>query len=128
MSPDPAAATRSTGATDPAADTRTPRPAEPAAPSAAIRTPGPADPVAAARASGGLTLDAYVRLVADETGMPLGPAQVTADFDELPDWDSLHLLKLVTALERALGRKVPVSRLLEARSLQGIYETAVLGW
>lgn len=71
------------------------------------------------------TLDAFVRLVRDEIGMPLEPEQVTADFDELPDWDSLHLLKLVTALEFATGRKVPVGRVLEARSLKGIYDLAV---
>lgn len=78
-------------------------------------------------ATSGLTLDDYVRLVNDETGMPLAPGQVAADFDELPDWDSLHLLKLVTALEAALGRKVPVGKVLEARSLREIYELAVSG-
>ncbi|MER6333975.1 acyl carrier protein [Streptomyces sp. NPDC001034] len=82
---------------------------------------------ASVSATGGFTLDDYVRLVTDEIGMPIAPEQVAADFDELPDWDSLHLLKLVTALEPAIGRRVPVGKVLEARSLKEIYELAVLG-
>ncbi|MFI8091586.1 acyl carrier protein [Streptomyces sp. NPDC086080] len=78
-------------------------------------------------AAGGFTLDAYVRLVNDEIGMPLEPEQVGCDFDELPDWDSLYLLKLVTALELATSRKVPVGRIFEARSLKEIYDLAVTG-
>lgn len=74
-----------------------------------------------------MTLDDYVRLVNDEIGMPLAPEQVGSDFDELPDWDSMYLLKLVTALELATGRKVQVTRILEARSLKDIYEQAVAG-
>ncbi|MEV8336339.1 acyl carrier protein [Streptomyces niveus] len=75
----------------------------------------------------GFTLDDYVRLVNDEIGMPLATEQVAADFDELPEWDSLYLLKLVTALEPAIGRKVPVGKVLVARSLKEIYELAVSG-
>ncbi|WP_381799139.1 acyl carrier protein [Streptomyces niveus] len=76
---------------------------------------------------GGFTLDDYVLLINDEIGMPLAPEQVAADFDELPDWDSLHLLKLITALESAIGRKVPVGEILQARSLKEIYDLAVSG-
>ncbi|MEV6172010.1 phosphopantetheine-binding protein [Streptomyces sp. NPDC051954] len=75
-----------------------------------------------------LPLPEFARLVRDETGLPLGttPAEETAlldaDFDELPEWDSMYLLKLVTALEQALGHSVPVGHLLEARSLRRIHE------
>ncbi|MFJ8791281.1 acyl carrier protein [Streptomyces sp. NPDC102462] len=85
------------------------------------------DGTAPAPATGGFTLDDYVRLVNDEIGMPLTAEQVAADFDELPDWDSLYLLKLVTALEAATGRKVPVGSILEARSLKEIHDLAVGG-
>jgi hypothetical protein len=78
-------------------------------------------------AAGGFTLGDYIRLVNDEIGMPLAPGQVASDFDDLPDWDSVYLLKLVTALELATSRKVPVVKLLEARSLKEIYELAVTG-
>ncbi len=69
----------------------------------------------------------FGRLVRDETGLPLpdGTAHLDTDFDELPEWDSLYLLKLVTALEQALSRPVPVSRVLEARSLRQIYDLVV---
>jgi acyl carrier protein len=70
------------------------------------------------------TIDDFVRLVRDELGMPLEEYQVSADLDQLPAWDSLYLLKLVTALEQATGRSLPVGRLLEARSLGEIYQLA----
>ncbi|EMF55904.1 MULTISPECIES: acyl carrier protein [Streptomyces] len=70
------------------------------------------------------TIDDFVRLVRDELGMPLEEYQVSADLDQLPEWDSLYLLKLVTALEQAAGRSLPVGRLLEARSLGEIYQLA----
>ncbi|MFE1954694.1 MULTISPECIES: phosphopantetheine-binding protein [Streptomyces] len=79
------------------------------------------------RTASTFTLDDFTTLVRDEIGMPLEAEQVGADFDELPDWDSLYLLKLVTALELATGRPVPVGKVLEARSLKGIYELAVGG-
>ncbi|GAA3127169.1 acyl carrier protein [Streptomyces rectiviolaceus] len=71
------------------------------------------------------TLDDFTQLVRDDLGLSLEPEQVAADFDELPDWDSLHLLKLVTSLETATGHSVPVGKVLEARSLKEIYDLAV---
>ncbi|WP_181768519.1 acyl carrier protein [Streptomyces albidus (ex Kaewkla and Franco 2022)] len=75
----------------------------------------------------GFTLEHFTHLVQDELGLPVTEGQLSTDFDELPDWDSLHLLKLVTALEPAAGRSVPVGRVLEARSLKEIYDLAVSG-
>ncbi|WP_326700514.1 acyl carrier protein [Streptomyces sp. NBC_01754] len=71
------------------------------------------------------TPDDYTRLLGDDLGLDLTPEEISADFDELPDWDSLHLLKLVTALEKATGTPVPVGKVLEARTLRQIYELAV---
>ncbi|MER5860101.1 acyl carrier protein [Streptomyces sp. NPDC059688] len=71
------------------------------------------------------SLDDFADTVRDELGLPLTDEQIAADFDEVPEWDSLHLLKLVTAVEQATGRPVPVGRVLEARSLKEIYELAV---
>ncbi|MFI1735863.1 acyl carrier protein [Streptomyces acidicola] len=70
------------------------------------------------------TIDDFVRLVRDELGMPLEEHQVSVDLDQLPEWDSLYLLKLVTALEQATGRSLPVGKLLEARSLAEIHQLA----
>ncbi|MFC3575163.1 acyl carrier protein [Streptomyces yaanensis] len=71
------------------------------------------------------TLADFVDTVRDELGLPVADDQIGADFDELPEWDSLHLLKLVTAMEQDSGWSVPVGRVLEARSLKEIYELAV---
>ncbi|MEV6947371.1 acyl carrier protein [Streptomyces sp. NPDC051172] len=71
------------------------------------------------------SLTDFIGTVRDELGLPLADEQVGADFDELPEWDSLHLLKLVTAVEQATGHSVPVGRVLEARSLKEIYELVV---
>jgi acyl carrier protein len=72
-----------------------------------------------------LSLDDFVSLVRDEIGLEIEPEQVAVDFDELPDWDSLYLLKLVTALEQATGSRVPVGKVLQARSLREIYDIVV---
>lgn len=71
-----------------------------------------------------ITTEEFVQLVNDDIGIPVDASELEADFDALPGWDSLHLLKLVTALEKSTGKKVPVGRLLEARSLGQIHRLA----
>ncbi|GAA2077489.1 hypothetical protein GCM10009801_33630 [Streptomyces albiaxialis] len=71
------------------------------------------------------TLEAFARVVNDELGVDFGPDELTADFDDLPQWDSLFLLKVVTAVESELNRSVPVGKVLEARTLKEIYDLAV---
>jgi acyl carrier protein len=71
------------------------------------------------------TDEEFVDLLRDATGLELEVTALDADFDTLPAWDSLHLLKVVSALERATGARVPVGRVLEARSLREIRRVAV---
>ncbi|MFE3947033.1 acyl carrier protein [Streptomyces sp. NPDC059118] len=71
------------------------------------------------------TIDEFACLVREELGIPLADEDLAADLDRLPEWDSLYMLKLVTALERTTGRKLPVGRVLEVRSLEAIYHLAV---
>jgi acyl carrier protein len=71
------------------------------------------------------TIDEFACLVRKELGIPLADEDLAADLDRLPEWDSLYMLKLVTAIERSTGRKLVVGRVLEARSLNAIYELAV---
>ncbi len=71
------------------------------------------------------TIDEFACLVREELGIPLADEDLAADLDRLPEWDSLYMLKLVTAIERSTGRKLVVGRVLEARSLNAIYELAV---
>ncbi|MEU6227059.1 acyl carrier protein [Streptomyces sp. NPDC047042] len=70
------------------------------------------------------SVEDFLSLLRDELGLQLDESSLGTDFDALPDWDSLHLLKLVTSLERATGRRIAVGQLLEVRSLREVYELA----
>ncbi|MFD9036268.1 acyl carrier protein [Streptomyces sp. NPDC059567] len=67
------------------------------------------------------SLDDFLSLVHSEIGLSLTPKTVGAGFDELPGWDSLHLLTLLTAIERETGQRVPMTQVLESTSLHDIY-------
>lgn len=73
-----------------------------------------------------MDVEEFLALVETELGLPVGPQDVDIDFDDLPRWDSVYLLKLLTAIERVLGRRIPVARLLEARTL-GMVHALVVG-
>ncbi|XUL94510.1 acyl carrier protein (plasmid) [Streptomyces galilaeus] len=66
-------------------------------------------------------LAGFLDAVRDELGLDLTDEQAAADFDLLPDWDSVHLLRMVMFLERETGRSVPVSSVLQARSMREIH-------
>ncbi|MFF4402721.1 acyl carrier protein [Streptomyces sp. NPDC001480] len=66
-------------------------------------------------------LAGFLDVVRDGLGLDLTEEQAAADFDLLPDWDSVHLLRLVMLLERETGRSVPVGRVLRARSMREIH-------
>ncbi|MER6098117.1 acyl carrier protein [Streptomyces sp. NPDC001728] len=66
-------------------------------------------------------LDDFLTLVESEIGLSLTPATVGAGFDELPGWDSLHLLTLLTAIERETGQRVPMTQVLESTSLHDVF-------
>lgn len=71
------------------------------------------------------TIEDFVGLVQDELGLEVTSDDLARSLDEVPGWDSLHLLSLATALERTTGRRIGLPDLLEARSLHGIYSVAV---
>ncbi|MFD9223061.1 phosphopantetheine-binding protein [Streptomyces sp. NPDC002730] len=66
-----------------------------------------------------------ISLANEHLGTDLEPADAERELTELPCWDSVSLLRLVSLLERELGRPVPVAELLEARSLGEIWTVAV---
>ncbi|HEY3478397.1 MAG TPA: acyl carrier protein [Streptomyces sp.] len=72
-------------------------------------------------------IDDFTALVRDELGLPLTDADIGRKLDDLPGWDSMHLLWLITALERSFGRTLSFPRVLEATTLEEIYELAVAG-
>lgn len=67
------------------------------------------------------TIDDLVALVRDELGLPVTAEIATVGFDEIPGWDSVHLLWLLTVLEERTGRSVSMPDLLEAPSLEKVY-------
>jgi acyl carrier protein len=71
------------------------------------------------------TIDDFVELVRDELGLAVTTETVGVAFDRLDGWDSVHLLALLTALERATGRRLSLPDVLETSSLAGVYDLAV---
>lgn len=67
-------------------------------------------------------IDDFIALVQDELGLPVTAENVGADFDQLPGWDSVHLLSLLMVLERKTGRRIAMTDVLEAPSLAHVYE------
>jgi acyl carrier protein len=67
-----------------------------------------------------LTTTDFTRLLDDELGLEFTEADLDVDFDDLGEWDSVYLLRLVGVLERATGRGLPVAELLHARTLGAI--------
>ncbi|MCX4748919.1 phosphopantetheine-binding protein [Kitasatospora sp. NBC_01287] len=63
----------------------------------------------------------FIRIVRDELALPLNGNDLDGDLDGVVSWDSLHMLRLVSAVERETGKRVPVGRLLADRSLRAIY-------
>lgn len=67
------------------------------------------------------TIDDFIAMLQDQIGLVVSGDAISGHFDEVPGWDSVHLLNLVAAMETRTGRSVPLPDLLEAESLQQIY-------
>lgn len=72
-------------------------------------------------------LDEFTALVRDELGLPLREGDAERNLDELPGWDSMHLLWLIAVIERSFGRSVSLPDLLHASTLRQIHTLAVAG-
>jgi acyl carrier protein len=71
------------------------------------------------------SLEELITLIQDELGIAVTADDAGRSLDEIPGWDSVHLLWLVTVVERRTGRPASLPGLLEARDIEGLY--AVLG-
>jgi len=71
------------------------------------------------------SIEDFIGLIDEELGLQVTAEQVEATFDQIPDWDSVKLLWLATALEKAIGRPVRFADLLEATSLGDVFRLAV---
>jgi len=70
-------------------------------------------------------IDDFVTLLRDEIGLPVTTEDILLGLDQVPGWDSMHLLTLLTLLERQTGRRIPLPAMLEAPTLERIYALAV---
>lgn len=72
-----------------------------------------------------MTIDDFIALIQEETGLQVTMADAERDLDQVADWDSMHLLSLLTVLERTTGHPVSLPDILEAANLREIYLAAV---
>jgi acyl carrier protein len=70
------------------------------------------------------SIDDFVELVRNELGLPVTAETVGVEFDHLGGWDSMHLLTLLTVLERRTQRRISLPDLLQASSLEQVYRLA----
>ncbi|MFF2963973.1 acyl carrier protein [Streptomyces sp. NPDC057963] len=71
------------------------------------------------------TIDDFVTLINEEVGLPVTVDHIAGPLDAVPGWDSMHLLTLLTALERTTGTRVSMPDVLLASSLHDIYDLTV---
>ncbi|GFE13624.1 hypothetical protein Sgleb_16710 [Streptomyces glebosus] len=70
------------------------------------------------------SMDDFVTLVRDEIGLPITAGHLDVGFDQVPEWDSLHLLRLIAVLERETGSTLSFPDVLQAPNLGSLYRLA----
>lgn len=72
------------------------------------------------------TIDDFIHLIGEQIGLPVTVADAERPLDQVPGWDSLHLVALLSIMERKSGRPVSLPAVLQAGTLAEIYRlTAV---
>ncbi|MEU4173856.1 phosphopantetheine-binding protein [Streptomyces sp. NPDC026589] len=71
------------------------------------------------------SIDDFVQLLRDELGLYITREDIASTFDQIDGWDSVHLLTLLTHLERLTGRRINLPDALEAPTLEELYTVAV---
>ena len=69
-----------------------------------------------------MTSDDFLDLLRDELGLPIGPADLDRSLDEVPGWDSVHLIWLLSVLDQRTGRSIALPEAMTAGSLHGLYQ------
>jgi acyl carrier protein len=69
-------------------------------------------------------IDEFLTLIRDELGLPVTAADTGQKLSDLPGWDSMHLLWLVSVLEQRYGRTLGIVDVLEATTLAEVYGVA----
>ncbi|MFG3282477.1 acyl carrier protein [Streptomyces sp. NPDC048111] len=68
------------------------------------------------------TLADFRRLLHDEFSLDLGDRDMVTDLRDIPAWDSVLLLQLITLVEEETGRRLSVRSVLEARTFEQIHD------
>ncbi|GAA3012300.1 acyl carrier protein [Kitasatospora sp. NPDC127116] len=71
------------------------------------------------------SLDEFAELIGDQLGVPITVEDLHRDIDEVPGWDSLHVMWLLTVLERETGRRLSLPQVIEAPTLAHVHRLAV---
>jgi acyl carrier protein len=71
------------------------------------------------------SIEDFVAILQDDLGLSIGIEDVGKDLDQIADWDSVHLLQLMSVLERETGHTVALPDLLHASSLAEMYTFTV---
>ncbi|WP_050997401.1 MULTISPECIES: acyl carrier protein [Frankia] len=69
-----------------------------------------------------MTRTTFVGLLRDEIGLDVNVEDLGLGLDELPGWDSVQLLAVLVILERNADAQISLPALLEAGSLESIYQ------
>ncbi|WP_058042451.1 hypothetical protein [Streptomyces roseifaciens] len=59
----------------------------------------------------------FLTLLDEDLGLRLSVEDLSRDVDTLLHWDSMHLVRLLSVLERRTGKSIALNSLLEARTL-----------
>jgi acyl carrier protein len=70
------------------------------------------------------TIEEFLTLLRDDMGLPVTENDLGLSLDQVAGWDSVHLLSLLTFVERRTGRTLPLADVLEATSLKEIHVLA----
>ncbi|MEW1693763.1 acyl carrier protein [Streptomyces sp. NPDC091265] len=73
------------------------------------------------------TINDLLDLLRDELGLPIGPGDAALRLEQIPGWDSVHLLWLVTTLEQRTGNRLSLPDFLDAPTLGEIHRLATTG-
>lgn len=66
-------------------------------------------------------INEFIELVRDQLGLPITAIDAGTELNQLPGWDSVHLLRLLTVLEERTGNAISLPDLLDVSTLEGIY-------
>lgn len=71
------------------------------------------------------SLEDFVAILQEDLGLRITIEDADRDLDQVPDWDSVHLIELMSVLEKQGGHPVALPDLLGASNLAEIYAMAV---